>query len=139
MGLMYYTIDSGTASQATPRGRHRKRAGRARTDDQTIVSPSPLPQDHEIPCLFLQQWFPMTIMRQGLKNRASILHPCQLKEAILICMEPSILIRHGSCCISAAACDLLVVEIIVSLLSLLLVIELLKNTRTYTLLFCMRV
>jgi hypothetical protein len=25
MGLMYSTIDSGTASQATPRGRHRKR------------------------------------------------------------------------------------------------------------------
>ncbi len=27
MGLMYSTIDSGTASQATPRRRHRKRAG----------------------------------------------------------------------------------------------------------------
>ncbi len=36
MGLMYSTVVSGTASQATPRGRHRKRAGRARTDDQTI-------------------------------------------------------------------------------------------------------
>jgi hypothetical protein len=41
MGLMYSTIDSGTESQATPRGRHRKRAGKARTDDLTIVSPSP--------------------------------------------------------------------------------------------------
>ncbi len=40
MGLMYSTIDSGTASKATPQGRHRKRAGRARTDDQTIASPS---------------------------------------------------------------------------------------------------
>jgi hypothetical protein len=29
MGLMHYTIDLGTASQATPRGRHSKRAGRA--------------------------------------------------------------------------------------------------------------
>ncbi len=41
MVLMYSTIDSGTASQATQRGRHRNRAGRARTDDQTTVRPSP--------------------------------------------------------------------------------------------------
>jgi hypothetical protein len=27
MGLMYFTIDLGTASQATPQGRHRKRTG----------------------------------------------------------------------------------------------------------------
>ncbi len=47
-GLMYSTINSGTASQATPRGRHRNRAGRARIDYQTKVSPSPWPQGHDI-------------------------------------------------------------------------------------------
>ncbi len=49
MGLMYSTIDSGTACQVTARGRRDKRAGRARTDDQTIVGPSPRPQGHYIP------------------------------------------------------------------------------------------
>ncbi len=48
----------------------------------------------------LHQWVPFS-------------HPCQLIEAILMWMEPSILIRYGACCISAAACDMPVVEIIV--------------------------
>ncbi len=60
----------------------------------------------------LQQWFPMTIMCLGLKNWALIFHSCQLIEAVL-CMEPSTMIRYGSCCISAPACEMPVVEVIV--------------------------
>jgi hypothetical protein len=55
--------------------------------------------------------FYMSFMISG--SRASIFHPCQLIDAILMCMEPSILIRFGSCCISAPACNMPVVEIIV--------------------------
>ena len=57
-------------------------------------------------------------------SRVSIFHPCQLIDAILMCMEPSILIRFGSCCISALACKLLS---LLSLLSLLEVTAFLKN------------
>jgi hypothetical protein len=52
----------------------------------------------------------MSFMISG--SLVSIFHPCQLKEAILMCMEPSILIRFGSCCISAPACNMPVIVII---------------------------
>jgi hypothetical protein len=58
---------------------------------------------------------PMSFMISGLQ--VSIFHPGQLIEAILMCMEPSILIRFGSSCTSAPACKLL------SLLSLLSLIQ----------------
>ncbi len=76
----------------------------------------------------------MSFMISG--SQVSIFYPCQLIEAILMCMEPSILIRFGSSCISALACKLLT---LLSLLSLLKVTALLKNVSTYEFLFCMRV
>ncbi len=92
----------------------------------------------------LQQLFPMIIMCPGLKSPASSFHPCQLIEEILMCMEPSILIRYGSCCISAPACDMPVAEIIVIvkiIVSVVIIISycIVKNACTSTLSFCMRV
>ncbi len=62
----------------------------------------------------------MSFMISG--SRASIFHPCQLIEAILMCMEPSILFRYRSCCISALACNMPVVEIIVIVLIIVIIV-----------------
>jgi hypothetical protein len=79
-------------------------------------------------------------------SRVSIFHPCQLIEAILICMEPSILIRFGSCCISVPACNMPVLVIIMVVQNIVIIVRviitsncILKNASTYTLFLCMRV
>jgi hypothetical protein len=53
---------------------------------------------------------PAHFLRQ--RAMAQIFHPCQLIEAISMCMEQSIVIRYG-CCISAPASNMPVIEIIV--------------------------
>ena len=85
LGLMYSTIDSGTASQATPRGRHRKRAGRARTDDQTIVSPSPWPQGHDIPArIYCLAAVLMCSYEYVMRYTESYLYVCWYTQYILV-------------------------------------------------------